>query len=128
MALFYGDLSDVDIHLTVRTFSNVLDLEGTIVRSSDCVSFLRHISASGKLHDNPDARSAVTRLGFRAQDGAILPSCGNRELSFQVDWIRADPFIGQLGSLAYIEQPASWHQTRLEKLPASNFVACSRIG
>jgi len=57
----HRDFADVDIHLTVSAFTNILDLEGTIVQSGDRISFLRHIAALGKLYDNADARTrAVT--------------------------------------------------------------------
>jgi hypothetical protein len=129
MALFYGDFPGVDIHLAVSAFSNILDLEGTIVQPSDRISFLRHIATLGKLYDDSDARARpVTGLGFRPQDGAILSGRSNRKLAFKVDRLRPDSFIGQLSSLAYVEQSASWHQTGLKKLPASNSVTRSGTG
>ena len=57
MALFYRDFSDVDIHLAVSAFSNILDLEGTIIQSGDRISFLRNIATFGKLYDNSDTRT-----------------------------------------------------------------------
>jgi hypothetical protein len=129
MALFYGDFPDVDIHLAVSAFSNILDLEGTIVQSGNRVSFLRDIATFRKLYDDSDARTRpVPGLGFRPQDGAILSGCSNRKLTFEVDRLRPDSFVGQLSSLAYVEQSASWHQTGFKKLPASNSVTRSGTG
>ena len=53
----HRDFSDVDIHLAVSAFSNILDLEGTVIQSRDRFSFLRNIATFRKLYDNSDART-----------------------------------------------------------------------
>jgi hypothetical protein len=57
LPLFHRDLSNVNIHLTVCAFSDVLDLERTVVQSGHGVTLLGHIAPSRKLYDDSDTGS-----------------------------------------------------------------------